>query len=397
MLLRLLVGVFGLALLFTVLRDAFETVILPRRIRRVFRLTSIFYGASWSAWRWVARRLRGGFRESALSWFGPLSLLVLLALWAVTIIFAFGMLQWAGGSSLHVEGHTAHFLDDLYISSTNFVTLGLGDVSPADTFARILTASEAGMGFAFLAIIIGYLPVIYQTFSRREIAISLLDARAGSPPAAVELLRRQRGDADHADLTRWLIEWERWSAELLESHISYPVLAYFRSQHGNQSWLSAVTMVLDTTALIMLSCEGWCVRQAELTFAMARHAVVDLSQVFRVAEPRDMVDRLPPAVFAHLKNQLAQVGLTLSEPADHRLAEIRARYEPYLVALSRQLELGLPPFIRPPAARHDNWEGAPWKEHAGSTMTQHFEVPERWPTLSSFAPHDDPNTPSKNG
>jgi hypothetical protein len=395
--LRLLVGILGVALLLMVLRDAFETVILPRRIRRAFRLTAIFYRASWSLWRAVARRLRGGFRESTLGWFGPLSLLVLLALWAVSIIFAFALLQWAGGSSLHVEGHTARFLDDLYISSTNFVTLGLGDVAPADTYARVLTASEAGMGFAFLAIIIGYLPVIYQTFSRRELMISLLDARAGSPPAAVELLRRQRGDADHADLTRWLIDWERWSAELLESHISYPVLAYFRSQHGNQSWLSAVTMVLDTSALIMLTCEGWCVRQAELTFAMARHAVVDLSQVFRVREPRDMVDRLPPPAFAQLKTQLAQIGFVLSEPADLKLAELRGRYEPYVVALSRQLGLVLPQFVRPLGAGHDNWEGAPWKEHAGSTMTQHFEVPQRWPTLSPLEPPDDPNKPSANG
>ena len=129
----------------------------------------------------------------------------------------------------------------------------------------------------------GYFPVLYGAFSRREVWISLLDARAGSPPTAAELMRRHSYEGAEQALSLLLVEWERWSAELLESHISYPLLCYFRSQHNNQSWISALTAVLDTSALLIAGVQGHEARQAQLTFAMARHALVDLAQIFPLA------------------------------------------------------------------------------------------------------------------
>ena len=126
--------------------------------------------------------------------------------------------------------------------------------------------------------------MLYQAFSRREASISLLDARAGSPSSAVELLRRHRAEDTFDDLNRLLTEWEHWSAGLLESHLSYPVLCYFRSQHDNQSWLRALTTVLDTCALVMVGVRDAPVWQARMTFAMARHALVDIAQVMIVKE-----------------------------------------------------------------------------------------------------------------
>src|ERR1044071_1639787 len=301
---KLLLGGLAIALLLLVLRDAFETVILPRRVQRKFRLTSLFYRASWKVWRGVALQAPRSLRESLLAWYGPFSLLVLLALWALCIILAFGMLHWAAGSAVAMQGTTPGFLADWYLSGTTFFTLGLGDVVPQSAFARVLTVAEAGLGFAFLAVIIGYLPVIYQAFSRREIAISMLDARAGSPPAAGELLIRYPIGADADGLARLLSDWERWSAEILESHLSYPVVAYYRSQHGNQSWLAALTVVLDTSALVMVDGDGPCARQAGLTFAMARHAVVDLAQVFSAPRPVKLDERLSEADLTQLIRQL---------------------------------------------------------------------------------------------
>ena len=370
---RLLVAVVGGALLLIVLRDAFETVILPRRVQRHFRLTSIFYRNSWRLWRGVATRLKGSAREVSLSWFGPLSLLVLLALWAFGIVFAFGALHWAAGSALVMPGHTPGFLDDLYLSGTTFFTLGLGDVVPGVPIAKVLTVTESGLGFAFLAIIIGYLPVIYQAFSRREIAISMLDARAGSPPAAGELLRRHPIEADPDALGRLLAEWERWSAEILESHLSYPVLAYYRSQHGNQSWLAALTTVLDTSTLVMVGCDGPCARQAQLTFAMARHAVVDLAQVFSAPRPEKLGERLSEADLAQLNHQLGAAGTRLgAADARRRFSALRLMYEPYLTALSEHLVLPVPGWSRR-SERPDNWEAAPWKNFStGPQPPEHF-------------------------
>jgi hypothetical protein len=246
------------------------------------------------------------------------------------------------------------------MSGTTFVTLGLGDVTPRSGFAKALTAVEAGMGFAFLAVVIGYFPVIYQAFSRREVAISLLDARAGSPTSAAELLWRMRGDADATPLTELLRDWERWAADVLESHLSYPPLAYFRSQHFNESWVAALTTILDTSAVVMLGAEGWCRRQAELTFAMARHAVVDLAQVFSTP-PRQTDDRLPASQLARLQERLAKSGKTPKLGADfeQRLGELRRMYEPYVLALARYLALPLPPWVRE-RERPDNWQTSAW-------------------------------------
>jgi hypothetical protein len=357
---RGLTGVLGMALLAVVLWDAFETIILPRRVSGRIRLTKLFYRFTWAPWRATARLLTGRRRDAFLSFYGPLSLLLLLALWAVGIVLAFGLLQWAAGSALTPMGGEPGLGSDVYMSGTTFFTLGLGDVVPRTPLAKTLTVIEAGTGFAFLAAVIGYFPVIYQAFSRREVAISLLDARAGSPPSASELLWRHRGDPSGEALAELLREWEHWAADVLESHLSYPPLAYFRSQHYNESWVAALTTILDTSAVVMVAQEGWCVHQAELTFAMARHAVVDLAQVFSTP-PRQAEDRLPATRLARLRDRLASGGMLLHPPPDleHRLAELRRMYEPYVEALARFLALPLPPWVRE-VERPDNWQTSAW-------------------------------------
>src|SRR5947207_2758424 len=207
---------------------------------------------------------------------------------------------------------------------------------------------------------IGYSPVIYQALSRRDVAISSLAARAGSPRSASELLWRYRGEPGTAALTDLLRDWERWAADVLESHLSYPPLAYFRSQHYNESWLAALTTILDASAFIIVGLEGWCARQAELTFAMARHAVVDLAQVFSTP-PRPTAERLSSAQLAGLRKRLASDGLGLPARPDFepRLTELRRMYEPYVEALAHHLAVPLPPWVRE-AERPDNWQTSAW-------------------------------------
>jgi hypothetical protein len=360
---RLLGGLVGAMLLAVVLWDAFETIILPRRVSGRIRLTKLFYRFTWVPWRATARWLSGRRRDALLSFYGPLSLILLLALWATGSVVSFGLLQWAAGSAMTIAGGgggTPGFWSDAYMSGTTFFTLGLGDVVPRTAIAKALTVVEAGTGFAFLAAVIGYFPVIYQAFSRREVAISLLDARAGSPPSASELLWRHRGDPGVAALTELLRDWERWAADVLESHLSYPPLAYFRSQHYNESWLGALTTILDASAVLIVGLEGWGARQAELTFAMARHAVVDLAQVFSTP-PRRAEERLSSAQLAGLRERLASAGLGLRARPDFepRLAELRHMYEPYVEALAHHLAVPLPPWVRE-VERPDNWQTSAW-------------------------------------
>jgi hypothetical protein len=371
----------GISLILLVLWEGFETIILPRRVTRRFRLTRYFYRSSWHVWVSMVRIIvTTRQRENWLSYFGPLSLLLLLSIWAGGLISGFALIHWALGSGVVLSGGgISGFLTDLYLSGTTFFTLGLGDVLPRTSLARLLVVIESGMGFGFLALVIGYLPALNQSFARREVSISLLDARAGSPPTASEMLRRHNHDRGKEALRQLLHEWELWSAELLEGHLSYPVLAYFRSQHENQSWLAALTAILDTCALTMASMEGANERQAELTFAMARHAVVDLSLVFRTIPRKSEVDRLSPEKLVDLRILLTNNGQKLQESnaVEMKLIELRQMYEPYVHALASYFQVGLPPWISEESWL-DNWQGSFWERSdvsrfdTGKNRHRHF-------------------------
>jgi hypothetical protein len=357
----------GVAIFLVVVWDAFEAIILPRRVTRRFRFTRLFYKTTWRTWRFVTGLLPARkTRETLLGFFGPISLLILVGVWAVGLVLSFGLMQYGAGSAVVMAGTQPGFLTDLYLSGTTFFTLGLGDVVPHSGLARALVVTEAGFGFGFLAAIIGYLPFIYGSFSKREVNISLLDARAGTPPTAGELLRRHAYPHGNDALRELLKDWEFWAAELMESHLSYPVLAFFRSQHDNQSWIAALTAILDTCALVKVGIEDACQRQAELTFAIARHAAVDLSQVFKTPPRALPYNRLPAEDLRRIRDILAQHGVKLHDDAeaDRKLAELRNMYEPYLYALAEYLSLSLPPWI--PAKRgKDNWQTTAWGRSAG--------------------------------
>jgi hypothetical protein len=341
---KVLVGILGLLLMFATLWETFESIILPRQVTRRFRLTRVFYHVSWAVWSAVNRWLPSKkVRETHLSYFGPLSLLMLFATWAFALVVAFAMLHWAAGSSLNNSGEPATFRTDLYLSGTTFFTLGLGDVTPRTTMARVITVGEGGMGFGFLAIVISYLPTMYGAFSQRELNISLLDARAGSPPTAGELLRRHARFRGPDIISRYLREWEIWCAQLMESHLSYPVLCYFRSQHDNQSWVAAFTAVLDVSALIVAHGEGEAKWQAQLTFAIARHAIADVCEVLRVRPHAPAADRLPAKDLAEVRGLLTASGACkCTEAGDLKLSELRSMYEPQLSGLSRRLLMPIP-------------------------------------------------------
>jgi hypothetical protein len=358
----IVVTVASLVLIVVVLLDGFETMLLPRRVTRTLRLAKLFYRSNWTLWRAVGKRLPPGKRrEYFLSLFGPSSLLGLIANWVVGLIVGFALLQWSVGIDLHAPEGNPRFGAYLYLSGVTFFTLGYGEVTPNSGLGRFLCATEAGMGFGFLAVIIGYLPVLYGAFSRREVTISLLDARAGSPPSAAQVLLRLSQAHNLAAIDPLLAEWERWSAELLESHLSFPVLSYYRSQHDNQSWLAAITAILDTCALVIVGAKETCSYQAQLTFAMARHAIVDLALVFRTPPVAPDPDRLPPDRLVRLREILREAGLVLpeGEAVDKKLAELRAMYEPFVNGLARFLLFTVPPVLSEKTAV-DNWQTSAW-------------------------------------
>jgi len=331
-------------------------------VQRSFRLTSWFYRRTWVPYRKLAGRIPSrARRENFLGYFGPLSLILLLVIWAAGLIFGFGLVQYGAGEHFRLGGEPITFGVLLYHSGETFFTLGYGDIVPSSGLARALAVIEAGLGFGFLGMVIGYLPTIYSSFSRREIEISLLDARAGSPPSAAELLARFGNCPQQAVLDQIFKDWERWAAEVLESHLSYPALSFFRSQHNNQSWLGALITILDGSALVIAGVDGLHNEQAKITFAMARHAVVDLAQVVNARYDPNASDRLPPEELERLRQSLATRGIKLREGPEfeEKLARLRAQYEPYAVATALNLFITLPPWIHAEKQK-DNWQAGPW-------------------------------------
>ena len=351
----------GVVLIGTALFEAFEIIVLPRRASGRLGVARFFYILTWRPYSAIARRLKNtSRRESLLSLYGPSFLLLLVGVWAAILVLGFAMLHCAVGS---VSGdiQDAGFGTMLYFSGTTFFTLGLGDVVPASATSRLLTVAEAGTGFAFLALLIGYLPIVYQMFAHRETNVSLLDQRAGSPPTTAELLRRNMGGADVSQLIALLRDWEVWVGELLESHLSYPVLAYFRSQHEDQSWIAALALILDVSAFVLAYGLTGATRQAGFTFAVARHAVGDLTNVLSLRPTRSKTDRLDSCSSRRLL-EIAWISGLLTEqpgPAAERLAEIRSAYEPYLHALADHLLMTVPAWVPEPGAQ-DNWETTAW-------------------------------------
>lgn len=353
--LALLTVILACTLVVFVLIDAFETIVIARRTQRTIRITRAFYKFTWAAFCALALRIRSGRkREHFLAIYGPTSLVLLLGCWVIGLIIAFALLHWAAG--LRFSPDRADFLTDCYFSAATLVTLAPNE--PWNASSKFLSVIEAGTGLSLFGLVIGYLPVLYQSYSDREVRISLLDARAGSPPTAAELIRRQ--GINPAKLEKQLSQWEQWAAELLETHLSYPMLAYFRSQHTNQSWIAALTSIIDASAIAILASDTDLKHQAELTFAMGRHALVDLATIFKTA-PKPDDQRLSTETFLQLTHMIA--GLTTALQPDRlsldKLNQLREMYEPFANALGRHFLMALPSWV-PTTKQHDNWQVTSW-------------------------------------
>ncbi len=328
-------------------------------------MANFFFKVSRWTFEGIARLPRSNWRQTALVGFAPITLFALIAVWAILLIFGFTLM----GDALQVPFHLGQphdFGNRLYFSGVTFFTLGYGDLVPSTPAGKFLAVLEAGMGFAFLALVISYVPVLYSAFSRREVTILLLDSKAGSDPTAAEILRRH-AEADCMDQLHVLFrEWEVFAGQLLENYLSYPVLAFYRSQHDDQSWLRSLTAVMDACAVAMTCLPEdapWARQtrfQANATFKMARHLVVDFGYVLGT-EPHTPPERLPEEQFAVICRELDHLGIRIntSPEAIEQLTEARRLYEPFAYGLAGRLIMELPHWMPEPHAL-DNWQTTAW-------------------------------------
>ena len=362
----------GAALIALMLQDAFEVMLLPRRVRRRWRLMGIFFHLAWALWAGIGRHIKErSERERFLSLFGPISMVGLFSIWAVGLVAGFGLVFWS------LERHLPNHYDlgsYVYMSGTTLVTLGYGDFTPHTGITKAIAVAEAATGFGLLAVVIGYLPVLYQLFSRRETHVMQLDGRAGSPPTAAALLGRHASNQALHKLDYLLLDWEKWCAELVESHLSYPMLSFYRSQHANQNWLAALAAITDCCVIVMVGLKDVPAFQAKMTFAMARLAMVELCRVFHLSPIPHSEDRIGRGEFQALDAQLSASGLAWIDScaAHHKVAEFDATYEPFLQALAKFLVIDLPSMA--PGSENgnglDNWQRSVRGRSAKSLVEQ---------------------------
>ena len=362
----IIAALFGICCVFVVLADAFETVVLPRTVMRKIRLSNVVFDFAGKLYGRIGRLPPSPRRQGLLVAFAPLILLILISLWAVLIIVGWALIHWGFGTPL--QGADGSLARDIYFSGVTFFTLGYGDIVPTEGVGRMLSVFEAGLGFGFLALVVSYVPVLYNAFSRREVQMLLLDSRAGSQPMSAELLRRHAESSCMSMLTVILRDWERFGAELLESYLSYPILAYYRSQHDDSSWLKSLTAVMDTCALIEVGFQDdqpWMRElrfQARATFAMGRHVCVDLAYILDIPPQDNSLGRLPPHSLHAIRVMLAAHGVHLrdDEAANRHLQEVREMYEPYVLGLAKELVLDLPKWCDA-NPQIENWQTSAWE------------------------------------
>jgi len=343
-------GLLGFVFVSLTLWDIFQTMVMPRTLSSAWRIAHHFYGISWSVLRAASRdEPRRERWTPLLTMYGPLSLFLLMGLWGAGLIVGFALLN------LGVSGVANHlsFGEQIYLSGTTLLTLGMGDVRPEGIAGRVVTVSEAGVGFAGLTVIVSFLPVLNQAFAKREAETALLLARAGHPASAAGMLRRLVIPGGGGLLVEHLQRYEEWSAYLVENYTSYPMLAFFRSRHENQSWLAAMTVVLDGCALLQMGFKkrpDWAEAakdQAELTFAMGCRVLVTLTTILGLDPASCYEERFQPDQLRSFVGALGSQGMELSladESIEH-LRRLRDLYEPLLFALSDKLALSIPPFV----------------------------------------------------
>jgi hypothetical protein len=349
----------GIVLVAMVLFDVFLTVILPRRTGSVLRLGPILVQVLWPAWRAYGLRLHPAWRrEDFLGAFAPFCLMLLLGLWVVALIVGFGLISHGLHDQFRPE--IADYQTAFYVAGTSLLTIGFGDVVATAPPARLAVLLAGAGGLTVVAMVIALTFSLYASFARREVLVLALDARAGVPPSGVMFLETYGRHRIIDELSVTFGQFEMWIAEMLDSHLAYPILPFFRSSHDGQSWVSALGAVLDAATLLTTVVPDDAARRAaappdaggyddalrkgrasaEMIYSIGCHAVIDLTQ-FQVFRRRAELTGKGPGIeraeFDAACRRLAAAGypISCSEESWQAFAKRRAVYASRLNMLAR--------------------------------------------------------------
>ena len=232
----------------------------------------------------ISKRLKDWERkDSFLAFYAPTYLVFLLMAWLGLLLAGFGWILW-GVTGLDVSSAFRE-------TASSMFTLGFATTpTPSATVIDILAAA---FGLGVVALLIGYLPVLYAAFNRRETLVTLLEARAGAPAWGPEILWRHQRIGTLDAIPRFYEDWERWAADVAESHSAYFVLPFFRSPDPLRSWLTGLVAVLDAASLHMALCPTTAPSEARLCLRMGFTCLRTLADTFVIPydpDPRPDAD-----------------------------------------------------------------------------------------------------------
>jgi hypothetical protein len=323
------------------LSDVFQSVVMPRATGRRFRPSFYLWRSMWNLWPRLAWRLYaedGDRREEFFAVFAPLMLVLLIGFWVGMLILGFALMLWAMRAAI-APAH-ASFGEILYFAGTTLLTIGFGDVVGRSAGPRLISVLAALAGLSFLSITTAYLFAIFGSFQQRETFVVTIAARAGAPPSGVNLLAIAGYSLTRDDLSPLMIDAQRWAAAVMESHLAYPVLAFFRSSHDDQSWVGTLGTLLDAATLLMTTIDGIKDGQARIFYNVGRHATRDLSRYFRV-EASEQAPGIERTEFEHACDRLAAAGYQLHDREESwkRFSALRASYATQLNELARFFQI----------------------------------------------------------
>ena len=320
----------GSILILLIFFDVFTSIIVPRPVGATFRLSSQVIRFAWPLWRRIGlRRRQERARETYLGIFAPAAVVVSLALWLVGLIVGYALVALALAPD--IDPRPANFSDALYCGAT-WLTLGHGECVPIGGVARFVSIVAAAGGLGTLAIVVAYLFLLFGSFQRRENFVIVLDASAGAPPSGIRLLETHARLGIRRDLGRLFADGQLWAADILETHLAYPMLGYFRSTHRDESWIGALGAVLDAATLVVsaVKAEPGEAGQARLMVEVGTHLSEDLCRYFRIPAVRE--PGIERDEFESVLERLARAGYHLHnrEVAWRFFRNLRGKYAPPL-------------------------------------------------------------------
>jgi hypothetical protein len=331
--LQIVAALAGAALVLLSLGDVFQSVVVPRSVGGRWRASRYLSRDGWRMWRAVAMRIGDAERrEDTLATFAPTLLVTLLAYWVLAEVVGYGLIFWALRAGLKPQPHLG---GAIYFAGASLLTIGYGDIVPAHWYTRALSLFAAGSGLATLATVTTFLFQTFSSFQRREAFIVTMSERTGAPPSGLEFVLRYSKLGLMNDMGPILREAQQWMAEVMETHLAYPVLTYFRSSHDDESWVGTLGAILDATTLLITTVDLDHRGQAEIAQRLGTHLVRDFRGFFRL--PPDQSAGVEYDEFATAYAALRDIGVPLHplEEAWPAFAERRARYAAPLDAMAR--------------------------------------------------------------